>query len=70
MLRAWVGRIALHYCREILYCEREAAIVARNTLRMGLNGMMPLDQAVERTISSLEIQIKALESLMGLSTDD
>ncbi|MGL5063457.1 MAG: hypothetical protein ACRC62_26035 [Microcoleus sp.] len=70
MLRAWVGRLALHYCREILYCEREAAIVARNTLKMGRNGMIPLEQAVDRTVSSLEIQIRALESLMGLSSDD
>ncbi len=70
MIKQWIGRLALHYRREILYCEREAAIVARNTLLMGVGGVMPLGTAVDRAISSLNIQIQALEALMGLSEDD
>lgn len=69
MIKRWVGQLALYYCREVLLCEREAAIVARNTLKMGLTGVMPITTAVERTISSLELQITALEALMNLSKD-
>ncbi|MGL5064029.1 MAG: hypothetical protein ACRC62_28920 [Microcoleus sp.] len=69
MLKRWIGQIALYYCRDVFLCQREAAIVARNTLRMGLNGVMPINQAVERTVSSLELQIQALEALMNLSED-
>lgn len=69
MVRRWLGQIALYYCREILTAEYQAAIVHRNTLRMGINGMMPLSTASGKVLASLEVQISALEALMGMSED-
>jgi hypothetical protein len=70
MIKRWLGNLALRYCHEILLCEREAAVLARNTLVMGVNGVLPLDRAVDRVISSLDSQITALEALMGMSGHD
>lgn len=69
MVRRWLGQLALYYCREILHAEHQAAIVHRNTLRMGINGMMPLETASDKVLASLEIQISALEALMGIPSD-
>lgn len=69
MLRRWLGQLALYYCREVLLAEHQAAIVHRNTLRMGMNGMMPIETASDQVLASLEIQISALEALMDLPED-
>jgi hypothetical protein len=69
MFKRWLGQLALYYCREILQAEYQAAIIHRNTLRMGANGMMPIETASDKVISSLDIQISALEALMGIPSD-
>lgn len=70
MIKALLGRVALHYCRDLLLCEREAAIINKNTLLMGRSGMMSPGSACDRVVKSLEMQIVALEALLGLSPDD
>lgn len=70
MIKSLLARFALYYCREILYCEYEAANIHRNTLLMGINNGMPLDTAASRVVKSLEIQISALEALLGMPKDD
>lgn len=70
MIKNLLARFALYYCREILHCEYEAANIHRNTLLMGINNGMPLDMAAYRVVESLEIQIGALEALLGMPKDD
>lgn len=73
MLKYWlypiISKIALYYCREILQAEHQTAIVHKNTLKMGVIGLMPIETASDKVISSLEIQITALEALMGIPSE-
>lgn len=69
MVKRWLGQIALYYCREILQAEHQAATIHRNTLKMGVSGLMPIETASDKVISSLEIQIAALEALMGIPSE-
>jgi hypothetical protein len=68
MIKRWLGNLALRYCHEILLCEHQAALLARDTLLMGVNGYLPLETAVDRVINSLEIQLTALEALIRTSS--
>lgn len=70
MIKALLSRAALYYCRDLLLCEREAAIINRNTLLAGRNGILTPDSACNRVVKSLELQIVALEALLDLSPDD
>ena len=67
MIKRWIAGLALRYCRQILLCQREAALISRKTLAMGRSGVMPLDKAADRVISSLDLQIIALDALMGIT---
>lgn len=70
MIKRLFGNLALRYCREIILCEYRAAELARNTLLMGVNGVLPLETAVDRVINSLEVQLTALEELIRSSSRD
>jgi hypothetical protein len=70
MFSNWLKKLALYYCREILICEREAAITNLRTLKAGRSGLIAEGDAIKTVESSLVTQITALEALMGASTDE
>lgn len=69
-ITASVTRLSLWWLREVFWTQREAAIVHRNMLKAGLDGVMTLTEALISVEASLEIQVVAIESLMGLLPDD
>jgi hypothetical protein len=69
-LMAPVTRLSLWWLRKVFWTQREAAIVHRNTLKAGLEGVVTPVEALTSVEASLGIQVVAIESLMGLSPDD
>jgi hypothetical protein len=69
-IMAPVTHLSLWWLREVFWTQRSAAIVHRNTLKAGLSGVMTPTEALISVEASLGIQVVALESLMGLSSDD
>lgn len=65
-----LSRFAIWWLRDLMKAQRLAAIVNQNTLKAGRAGLIPEGDALKTVESSLEKQILAIESILGISLDD